>query len=492
MTQRMLIWLAVAIAIGVGIYGIALVVQRDPVTAPAVAATPALPPTATKPASHTAVPTRTAQNDCQVDTTQWVIAMNQILMRMIDTDDTNPAATGQALRTAQMRFDELVMPACADEQLRAIDASIRASVPLYIAWTDALIAGDTDRAQQYEDQGDAAFQLTPYFAYLDANGYASYRQQLLADISRVATTQAGASTPSPQVATTTPVLPGDAGDAAYQACVSAIDTFTAQVEPLYQTAQTHVDTLEAYVQRAPLSGVDPVQIDTLFASLETIDAPLCIDEPLEMIDRLRLMRDTLRPGFVELKVELAYGNPDAASYARVQGWIDELQRFESDLNARFTSMPQSLLALKNRAPTPTPRPYPTAVPSATRATAAQSSLAPACRTAVDRFLADVDVYVNRAVAIHFDITEYMQGRPRPMKYQVKDAFAGVASITVPACTTEPGQIMTLFTQIEYNEFNAHLAIVVLDASNADLAPYVTPLDSDIAKLQALLADLRTK
>jgi len=117
---------------------------------------------------------------------------------------------------------------------------------------------------------------------------------------------------------------------------------------------------------------------------------------------------------------------------------------------------------------------------------------PACRTAVDRFLADVDVYVNRAVAIHFDITEYMQGRPRPMKYQVKDAFAGVASITVPACTTEPGQIMTLFTQIEYNEFNAHLAIVVLDASNADLAPYVTPLDSDIAKLQALLADLRTK
>ncbi|MFN5935800.1 MAG: hypothetical protein ACK46D_16050, partial [Roseiflexaceae bacterium] len=198
MTQRMLIWLAVAIAIGVGIYGIALVVQRDPVTAPAVAATPALPPTATKPASHTAVPTRTAQNDCQVDTTQWVIAMNQILMRMIDTDDTNPAATGQALRTAQMRFDELVMPACADEQLRAIDASIRASVPLYIAWTDALIAGDTDRAQQYEDQGDAAFQLTPYFAYLDANGYASYRQQLLADISRVATTQAGASTPSPQ------------------------------------------------------------------------------------------------------------------------------------------------------------------------------------------------------------------------------------------------------------------------------------------------------
>ncbi|MFN5677304.1 MAG: hypothetical protein ACK48C_09160, partial [Roseiflexaceae bacterium] len=131
MTQRMLIWLAVAIAIGVGIYGIALVVQRDPVTAPAVAATPALPPTATKPASHTAVPTRTAQNDCQVDTTQWVIAMNQILMRMIDTDDTNPAATGQALRTAQMRFDELVMPACADERLRAIDASIRASVPLY-------------------------------------------------------------------------------------------------------------------------------------------------------------------------------------------------------------------------------------------------------------------------------------------------------------------------------------------------------------------------
>jgi hypothetical protein len=135
--------------------------------------------------------------------------------------------------------------------------------------------------------------------------------------------------------------------------VSAIDTFTAQVEPIYQTAQTHVDTLEAYVQRVPLRGVDPVQIDTLFAPLETIDAPLCIDEPLEIIDRLRLMRDTLRPGFVEFKVELAYGNPDAASYARVQGWIDELQRFESDLDARFTSMPQSLVALKDHAPTPT-------------------------------------------------------------------------------------------------------------------------------------------
>jgi hypothetical protein len=132
-------------------------------------------------------------------------------MLMIDTDDTNPTATGQALRTAQTRFAALVVPPCADEQLRAIDASLRASVLLYIAWTDALIAGDTDRAQQYEDQGDAAFQLTPYFAYLDANGYASYRQQLLADISRVATTQAGASTPRPQVVTSTTVPQRDPG-----------------------------------------------------------------------------------------------------------------------------------------------------------------------------------------------------------------------------------------------------------------------------------------
>ena len=296
-------------------------------------------------------------------------------------------------------------------------------------------------------------------------------------------------------ATTTPVASATSvttTDSRADACVAAVDAFVPPVTTLFRAAQAQVSILEAYVQRTTVADVDQAQVEALFADLPTIPVPTCVDEAPEIINYLGLMRDTLYPAFVEMKVELAMGNPDAQSYARVQGWLDELRTFEREIDARLAALPGAVVAVQSQTPTLSPKPYPTTIPTTTRATAAQSALAPACRSAVDRFLDDIDVYVNRATAIHFDLTEYMQGRLRPMTYKVKDAFAGIDALDVPSCTDEPRAIMQLFDQIEINEFNAHIAIIILDYSTDELAQFVTPLNRDMDELQRVLAALRSK
>lgn len=299
---------------------------------------------------------------------------------------------------------------------------------------------------------------------------------------------------TPRVATPSPIVENVAStsaDTRADACAAAVDAFIPLGTALFRAAQEQVILLDAYVQRTAVADVDQSQVETLFADLPTIPAPTCVDEAPEIINYLGLMRDTLYPAFVEIKVELVTGNPDAQSYARVHGWIGVLRTFEREINTRLAALPGAVTAVRAQTPTRSPEPYPTVPPTATRATAAQSALAPVCRSAVDAFLDDIDVYVNRATAIHFDITEYVQGRPRPMTYKVKDAFAGIDSLNVPRCTDEPQVIMQLFDQIEYNEFNAH-GMIFFDATTTELAPFVTLLNRDMDELQRVFAALRNK
>lgn len=315
--------------------GMRVTTTADSGTATPVVAT-AIVPTATVLVQEQPLPTMATSADCRVETANWITRMNAVLVMMINTDDANPVATRQAFRAAQTMFSEFTVPVCADEQVIAIDKSIRESLPLYISWTDELINNNAQRAQEYENQGDRLFVLSDYYRYLRENSYTDEGIQLHIDLvnaqADVTTTRSNTTSSS-----------------TYDACVAEVDDFRTAVDGYYETGQNHIKTLEAYVNQQPVANLDPYVIDVAYQTFDKVTAPTCIDEPTEILYNLRLMFNTLKPAFVEAKVELASGNPDAASYALVRGWIDELRRFDRDLAALYASVPKSLAALPGAA-----------------------------------------------------------------------------------------------------------------------------------------------
>ena len=433
---------------------------------------------------------------CKAKVTVWANQMHDVLIMMIETDDTKPKETQTSFLNAQNMLSRFTVPSCANQDIQQIDTDIRQSIAPYIAWTQALIDGDTSKASELENQGDAIFGpvLDLFLKY--ENVHDKYRMSILlkamkvlgSNLTPMPESTQGAGNPTTAPATITIQKINE--NTEYVTCENDVTVFTRQIQAIFEGAQAQTDILEAYVQKASITGVDPTQVDALFEQLAQIKAPLCINEPLEIVSYLGLMRDTLRPGFVEVKVELAYGNPDSQSYARVRSWVSELHGFEQEITSRIKSMPKSLKALRTRKPTLSPKPQPTAAPIPT-SNVATSALSAACKSSVDRFLSDIDVFINRATGIRFDIQEIIAGRPRKMNYVIADAFAGLKAMDVPTCTSEPMAIVKTLDEIRANELNAQM-LNILEPSGKEMKQYAKLVEQGFATLDNLMNTLRNK
>jgi hypothetical protein len=454
----------------------------------------------------TVIPTKKIQNSqatvtsddaqCNAKVTVWANQMHDVLIMMIETDDTKPKATQTSFLNAQNMLAQFSVPSCANQDIQQIDTGIRQSITPYVAWTQALLDGDTSKASELENQGDAFFGpgLDLFLKY--ENAHDKYRMSILLQAMKVLgpnltpkpeSTQAAS---NPTTAPATITIQKTNENTEYATCENDVTAFTPQIQEIFEGAQAQTDILEAYVAKASITGVDPTQVDALFEQLAQINAPLCINEPLEIVSYLGLMRDTLRPGFVEIKVELGYGNPDSESYARVRSWVGELHGFEQEITSRIKSIPKSLNALRTRKPTLSPKPQPTAPPVPT-SNVATSSLSAACKSSVDRFLSDIDVFINRATGIRFDIQEIIAGRPRRMRYVIADAFAELKVMDVPTCTSEPAAIVKTLDEIRANELNAQM-LNILEPGGSEMKQYAQLVEQGFATLEKLMNTLRNK
>jgi len=433
---------------------------------------------------------------CKAKVTAWANQMHDVLIMMIETDDKKPKATQTSFLNAQNMLSRFSVPSCANQDIQQIDTGIRKSIEPYIAWTQALIDGDISKASELENQGDALFSpgLDLFLKY--ENAHDKYRMSILLQAMKVLgpnltpITESTQAASNPTTAPATVTIQKTNENTEYTTCKNDVTAFTPQIQAIFEGAQAQTDILEAYVQKASITGVDPTQVDTLFEQLAQINAPLCINEPLEIVSYLGLMRDTLRPGFVELKVELAHGNPDSQSYARVRSWVGELHGFEQEITSRIKSMPKSLKVLRTRKPTLSPKPQPTAAPIPT-SNVATSALSTACKSSVDRFLSDIDVFINRATGIRFDIQEIIAGRPRKMNYVIADAFAGLKVMDVPTCTSEPTVIVKTLDKIRANELNAQM-LNILEPGGKEMKQYAQLVEQGFTTLDDLMNTLRNK
>lgn len=433
---------------------------------------------------------------CQAKVTVWSNQMHDVLIMLIETDDTKPKETQTSFVNAQNMLSQFVVPTCASPDIQQADMGIRQSVEPYIAWTQALIDGDATNAAELEKQGDAFFSpgLDLFLKYINAHD--KYRMSILLQAMKVLgpnLTQIPESTQTVRNPTTAPAtvtIQKTNENTEYATCENDITAFTLQIQKIFEGAQAQTDILEAYVQKTSITRVDPTQVDALFEQLALINAPLCIDEPLEIVSYLGLMRDTLRPGFVELKVELANGNPDNQSYARVSSWISELHGFEKEITSRIKSMPQSLTATRNQKPTLSPKPQPT-IPLTPTREVTSSTLSASCKSSVDRFFSDIDVFINRAQGIRFDIQENIAGRPRKMNYVIADAFAELKVMNVPTCTSEPKAIVKTLNEIWGNELNVQI-LNILEPGSTEMKQYAQLVDQGFATLEDLMNTLRNK
>jgi len=331
MTQLKTLWAGIAIGLGVAVLaGVIGLFATGTVPTPDIAR---LLATATHTPTLTPAPTPTlsAEALCRAATTVWVRGMNDIVLMMLDTDETKPKESGQTYRLVQQRFSDLRVPDCADSQLRSIDTSMRAALRSAIAWTDAELEEDLFAAQEAEAKSDALFVVDDYRAYLEANAYTSELQQFRTQSNSVATKTAGYPTRTPVSALKK-----------YQACTSAMFLFRSEIDGYYAAAKSHIETLEGYVQGSRLIGFTADHIGGGSSFSKTIKAPTCINEPTEILYQLDLMFATLKPAYVEVSVESSKGRPSAQSYARVRGWLKELYAYRKEIERQYRLMPKSL------------------------------------------------------------------------------------------------------------------------------------------------------
>jgi len=103
--------------------------------------------------------------------------------------------------------------------------------------------------------------------------------------------------------------------------------------------------LESYAKGDTVTGVDPAVIEASSTALKEITAPACIDEPQEILSLLRISMDTLKPAFSEIQVKSASGKPDKQSSTRVRNWLNEANAFKRDLDAKYASLPASIVTI---------------------------------------------------------------------------------------------------------------------------------------------------
>jgi hypothetical protein len=92
------------------------------------------------------------------------------------------------------------------------------------------------------------------------------------------------------------------------------------------------------VQEIYIPGTSEGAVNEVFAGLNSLRAPTCADQPTEIVYYLKLMRDTMLPAFVEMRVEIAFGEPSTASRRLVYDWVVEVVEFDTEIGKLLAQM----------------------------------------------------------------------------------------------------------------------------------------------------------
>lgn len=121
-------------------------------------------------------------------------------------------------------------------------------------------------------------------------------------------------------------------------CQKEVAAFKLRVLAVRKAYRPLVDDVYNYSIELLANDYDEADVDSAFAGIDTIEVPRCVDAG-EILYYFRLLRDTLWPAHIEMRIESALQYPSQDSFALVAGWYQEIEGFERDINALIATLP---------------------------------------------------------------------------------------------------------------------------------------------------------
>lgn len=121
-------------------------------------------------------------------------------------------------------------------------------------------------------------------------------------------------------------------------CAAQAAPFKARVLAVRKAYRPLVDKVYSYTLELVDANFDEARVTAAFAGIETIEVPACADVG-EILYYFRLLRDTLWPAFIEMRIESNGRYPSEESFARVRSWHEEIKSFERNIDELITTIP---------------------------------------------------------------------------------------------------------------------------------------------------------
>jgi hypothetical protein len=121
-------------------------------------------------------------------------------------------------------------------------------------------------------------------------------------------------------------------------CNTELAAFKAQILAVRKAYRPLVEDVYNYSVELLANDYDEADVDSAFAGIDAIVVPSCVDAG-EILYYFRLLRDTLGPAYVEMRIESALQYPNQDSFELVAGWYQEIEGFEKDINALIATLP---------------------------------------------------------------------------------------------------------------------------------------------------------
>ena len=121
-------------------------------------------------------------------------------------------------------------------------------------------------------------------------------------------------------------------------CAAQAAPFKARVLAVRKAYRPLVDKVYSYTLELVDANFDEARVTAAFAGIDTIEVPACADVG-EILYYFRLLRDTLWPAFIEMKIASNGRYPSEESFARVRSWHEEIKGFERNIDELITTIP---------------------------------------------------------------------------------------------------------------------------------------------------------
>lgn len=121
-------------------------------------------------------------------------------------------------------------------------------------------------------------------------------------------------------------------------CSTQAAPFKARVLAVRKAYRPLVDKVYNYTIELVDASYDEGRVSSAFAGIDSIEVPACADVG-EILYYFRLLRDTLEPAFIEMRIESNGHYPSADSFERVRGWHEEIKGFERNIDALIKTIP---------------------------------------------------------------------------------------------------------------------------------------------------------